>query len=133
MDSIRVLLVDDSAIFLRRAAEFLEEYEDLLVVGAARSGREALDQVLPLQPDIILLDLHMPGLSGLEVLPQLRALLPTVGIIVLSLFELEVYRRAALAAGADDYVAKGEMSTALLPAIKRVARISRPIQAPTDS
>ena len=128
MDPIRVLLVDDSAVFLRVAVEFLEEQDDLLVVGTACSGLEALDQAPHLQPDIILLDLRMPGLSGLETLPRLLALLPTVGIIVLTLEDLAVYRRAALAAGADDFVAKDKTVTELLPAIRRLAQAGR---APT--
>jgi len=64
------MLVDDSEVFLRIAVEFLEQHEELTVVGTARSGREALDQALRLQPDVVLLDLEMPDLTGFEVLPQ---------------------------------------------------------------
>jgi two-component system chemotaxis response regulator CheB len=86
------MLVDDSEAFLRVAIEFLEQHEGLAVVGTARSGREALDQAPQLKPDVILLDLKMPDLTGFEVLPQLRAMLPTAGIIILTLYDFEGYR-----------------------------------------
>jgi DNA-binding NarL/FixJ family response regulator len=95
MDVIRVMLVDDCAIFLHAAVRFLEAHRELVVVGTARNGQEALDQAFPLQPDVILLDVNMPGLSGLEVLPHLRALLPTTRIIVWAMCDFKGYRRRA--------------------------------------
>jgi DNA-binding NarL/FixJ family response regulator len=118
-----VMLVDDSEAFLRAAVEFLEQPEELAVVGTARSGREALDQAPQLKPDVILLDLKMPDLTGFEVLPQLRAMLPTAGIIILTLYDFEGYREAALANGADESILKDKLDTDLLPAIKRIAQI----------
>jgi DNA-binding NarL/FixJ family response regulator len=117
------MLVDDSEAFLGVAVEFLGQHEELAVVGTARSGREALDQAPHLQPDVILLDLKMPGLTGFEVLPQLRAMLPAAGIIILTLYDFEGYRQVALANGADDFVPKDKLGTNLLPAIKRVVHI----------
>ena len=123
MDPTRVMLVDDSDIFLRTAVKFLEQHEELAVVGTARSGREALDQAPQLKPDVILLDLRMPDLTGFEVLPQLRAMLPTAGIIVLTLYAFEGYRQVALANGADEFIPKDKLLTDLLPAIKRIVQI----------
>jgi CheY-like chemotaxis protein len=117
-----VLLVDDNATFLRIATRFLEVHgqDEVVVIGKARDGMEALAQAQELQPQVILLDLVMPDLSGLEVIPRLRAMLPDVGIIALTVMGNKYYRTAALAAGADDLVSKGAMSTELLPAIRRV-------------
>lgn len=117
---ISVLLVDDHEAFLRVATEFLQRHNELSVVGAARGGEEALTQAQDLRPQVVLVDLNMPGLSGLETIPLLRAMLPEAGIIALTLLDPKVFRQAALAAGADDFVLKANLSTHLLPAIRRV-------------
>jgi len=96
--------------------------------GPARGGEEALTQAQNLKPEVVLIDLHMPGLSGLETIPRLRAMLPEVSIIALTLLDAKVYRQAALAAGADDFVPKANLSTELLPAIRRVAQTGQPQQ-----
>jgi len=72
----------------------------------------------------------MPGLSGLETIPLLRAMLPEASIIALTLLDAKVYRQATLAAGADDFVLKANLSTDLLPAIRRVAKTGQPEQEP---
>ena len=125
---ISVLLVDDHETFLRVATEFLQRHDELTLVGAARGGKEALAQAQDLRPQVILVDLNMPGLSGLETIPLLRAMLPEAGIIALTLLDAKVYRQAALAAGADDFVPKANLSTDLLPAIRRVAQTGQPQQ-----
>ena len=73
-----------------------------------------------LEPDVALIDLSMPDLPGLELIPLLRAALPKIGIIALTLMDTEDYRKAALAAGADDFVSKDTMNIDLLPAIQKV-------------
>jgi len=129
MTAISLLLVDDSPVFLSIATRFLRAYDDLVVAGVAGGGQEALAQARDLRPQVVVLDLRMPGLPGLEVIPLLRALLPQVGIVVLTLLGGNGYREAALAAGADDFVAKAAMSTDLVPAIRRVAQLHRPGQS----
>ncbi len=119
---IRVLLVDDHEPFLRVATDFLKRQHELVVVGALRGGQEALAQAQGLRPHVILIDLNMPGLNGLEVIPRLRIMLPEAGIIALTLLDVNIYRQPALAAGADDFVAKANLTTDLLPAIRRVAQ-----------
>jgi DNA-binding NarL/FixJ family response regulator len=119
---IRVLVVDDNEAFLRVATDFLQRHDELLVVGAICGGEEALAQVQDLQPQVILIGLDTPGL---EILPRLRNMLPDVGIIALTLLEGNAYRRAAMAAGADDLVPKTELTTELLPAIRRVTQANR--------
>jgi DNA-binding NarL/FixJ family response regulator len=129
---IRVLLVDDHEPFLRVATDFLQRHHELVVVGTAREGEEALAQAQALHPQIILLDLNMPGLNGLETIPRLRVMLPEAGIIALTLLDVNIYRKPALAAGADDFVAKASLTTDLLPAIRRVAQTVWPRQEPTE-
>lgn len=118
---IRVMLVDDHEIFLQAVVEYLERHQEVIVVGTALSGEEALAQAQGLQPDVILVDLDMPGLSGLETIAGLRAILPEAGLVVLSLLDVSIYRRPALAAGAHDFVSKSTLSKDLLPAIRRTA------------
>ena len=88
----------------------------------AEGGKEALVRAKDLRPQIILLDLVMPGLSGLETIPLLRKGAPRAGIIALTLMASNGYREAAAKAGADDFVAKGNLNADLVPAIRRVAR-----------
>ena len=125
MNPISVMLVDDNPTFLRIATRFLQEHDDVMVVGAAGGGEEALAQAQARQPDIVLIDLAMPGLSGLETIPRLRAMLPEVGIIALTVLDTNSYRQAALEAGANDFVPKSTLNTDLLPAIRRVAQAAR--------
>ena len=127
MGSISMLLVDDNATFLRILARFLQEQSqaDIVVVGSVVRGRDAVAQALVRQPQVILLDLDMPDLSGLEMLPQLRERMPEVIIIALTLLDPASYRQAALAAGADEYVSKASLEADLLPAIRRLASARR--------
>ena len=119
---IRILLADDHPIFLNITTRFLEEQEGVVVVGAATGGREALLLAQNLGPEVVLIDLVMPDLSGLETIPRLRSAHPGLGIIALTLLDAGGYRTASLAAGADDFVAKATITDDLLPAIRRVAR-----------
>ena len=120
MTPTSILLVDDHLTFLRLTTSFLQQFNDLIVVATAYEGEDALAKAAALQPHLVLLDLAMPGLSGLEVIPRLRAVLPDVGIIVLTKHRLAAYQKAALAAGADEFVSKATMGDDLLPAIQRV-------------
>jgi DNA-binding NarL/FixJ family response regulator len=125
MPPISVLLVDDNPTFLRILGDFLGEEEDILVVGVAQSGEEALVKAKELRPQVILLDLAMPGLNGFNTTPRLRSMMPAVGIIALTVLDANGYREAALAAGADDFVAKANLNTHLVPAIRRVVKSGR--------
>ena len=127
MRPISLLLVDDSPTFLRLVSRFLsEQYPDEVVIaGLAEGGEAGLAQAQALRPDIVLIDLVMPGLPGLKAIPRLRAALPKVGIIALTLMEPNGYRQAALAGGADEFVSKATLATDLLPAIRRVMHADR--------
>jgi CheY-like chemotaxis protein len=117
-----VLLVDDNPTFLRVATQFLREHctHEVTVVGTATGGAAALVQAGDLHPQVVVIDLAMPGMSGLEAIPRLRELQPNAGIVALTQMEPAEYREAALAAGADEFVTKALLSTDLLPAIQRV-------------
>lgn len=127
MNPTTVLLVDDSPAFLRILTRFLQEHNhnEVAVVGTAGGGEEALAKAEDLLPQVVLLDLAMPGLSGLEVIPHLRRIVPNAGIIMLTLLDANGYREAALAAGADEFVPKADLVTDLLPAIRRVMQADR--------
>ena len=122
MDPIRVWLIDDNPGFLRIATRFLQEAcpGEVTVVGTSGGGREALARSLNPQPQVILLDLMMPDMNGLDVIPRLRAMLPHARIIALTLLDTRSYQSAALAAGADAFIPKTAMNTDLLPAIRQI-------------
>lgn len=117
-----VMLVDDERTFLRIETLFLETHyrNEIHVVGTAGSGEECLAQAQLLAPEVILIDLNMPGLSGLNTIPLLRIMFPEMRIIAMTLNDSETSRRAVLAAGGNELVSKATMSTDLVPAIRRV-------------
>ena len=123
MNPISILMVDDDSVFVDFMSRFLQKYcqGEVALLGTAEGGKEGLVEAERLRPQVVLLDLRMPGLSGIDVLPDLRKLLPEAGIIAMSLIEANPYRRAALAAGADEFVCKDNIDTDLMPAIRRVA------------
>ncbi len=120
-ETTSVLLIDDNATFLRIAARFLGDHGDIRVVGTAPGGEEGLKLAKKLKPQIILLDLAMPDLPGLDAIPLLREVLPEVKLIALTMLDTDAYRTAAKTAGADAFVAKAAMGTTLLSAIRRVS------------
>lgn len=122
MDAIHILLVDDNAAFLDILHRFLQQHDDLIVVGTAKSGEEGLAEALHLKPDVVVIDLAMRDLPGLKAIPRLRTALPHAEIIALTLWDSDVYRQAALASGADRFVSKAVMNADLLPAIRNVTK-----------
>ncbi len=129
---VSLLLVDDNPTFLRILRRFLETQDRaaVRVVGTASGGAEALVMAVVQRPELIVTDLAMPDLHGLELLPMLRRLLPEAGLIALTLMRPESYQAIALAAGADAFVAKTTLESELLPAIQRVAHTIRARQSP---
>jgi two-component system response regulator NreC len=113
----RVLLVDDNAEFLDCAVNFLNGEPAVEVVGRASSGRGALEQVPLLQPDLVLMDLTMPEMNGLEATRRLKAGPDGPRVILLTLHDIPEYRAAAEEARADGFVAKSELGIQLLPLI----------------
>jgi DNA-binding NarL/FixJ family response regulator len=117
---IRILLVDSQQAFLNIATDFFRRHDELVLVGTASGRKEALAQAQDLQPQVILMDFdHLLGPGGRETIPRLRILAPDVTVIVMALLGVEAYRQAALTAGADDFVSKYNLTTDLLPAVRR--------------
>jgi DNA-binding NarL/FixJ family response regulator len=117
MRPLRILLVDDSPEFLESATRFLSADPQIEIVGCALSGAEAVEQVTCVQPDMVLMDWMMPGMSGLEATQRIKVCPSTPSVVILTFYDNAEYRAVALAAGADGYVTKSEFGAALLPLI----------------
>ncbi len=104
---MRLFLCDDNPQY-RHLARIALEKAGHQIVGEAGSGQEALDRAPDCRPDVLLLDLNMPGMNGFEALPRLRATLPATSIVVLTTGQAPDDRRRALGAGADGFVVKPE-------------------------
>jgi DNA-binding NarL/FixJ family response regulator len=114
---IRVLLVDDSAEFLESAARFLATDPALSIVGRALSGAEALEQIELLRPDLVLVDLMMPEMNGLELTDQLKARSDSPRVIIVTLYGMAEYAAACATALADGWVTKSTFGVQLLPLV----------------
>jgi DNA-binding NarL/FixJ family response regulator len=121
MRVLRILLVDDSAIFLESLASFLATESSVAIVGRASSGHAAQEQVQQMQPDLVLMDLSMPYMNGLEVTRHIKAWPGAPYVIIVTLYDSAEHRAAATAAGADSYLAKAELRTQLLPLLARLS------------
>jgi DNA-binding NarL/FixJ family response regulator len=118
---IKVLLVDDQALMRMGFAMVLGAEDDLEVVGEAGDGTAALTQVRALAPDVVLMDVRMPGMNGIEATKQITADHPGVRVLVLTTFDLDEYAFAALRAGASGFLLKDTEPVALVDAIRTVA------------
>ena len=118
---IRILLVDDHRIVREGLASMLSTQPDLQVVGEAATGDQAIAQIKRLQPEIVLLDLEMPGLDGVSVLEQARQEFPAVRVIVLTAYGSEELILDAVRAGAKGYLLKGASLEEVLRAVRIVA------------
>ena len=121
-EPIRVLLVDDHAMFRAGIRALLEAEGRVEVVGEAASGDEAVDRVRELKPDVVVMDLAMPGSNGLEATRRINALDLHTSVLVLTVHAEEEYLVPVVEAGASGYLTKTSADTDLLEAIKVVAR-----------
>jgi DNA-binding NarL/FixJ family response regulator len=121
-EKIKVLIVDDHAILRAGLRMLLESQADIAVIGEAGDGHETLQKVDDLRPDLVLLDLTLPKLSGLEILPLLKRNHPKVQILVLTMHDDESYLRQALSTGAAGYVLKKAADIELISAIHAVVQ-----------
>lgn len=120
-NGLRVLVVDDHPLFRRGVRGLLDSVPGIEVVGEAADGSEALRLATELRPDLVLMDLTMPGLSGVEATRQVRRASPSTAVLVLTMVEDEDAVVAALRAGASGYLLKGVGQEDLLAAVHTVA------------
>ena len=121
MESIRVLIADDHPVYRDGLRILLDSLPDAEVVGEAASGEEAVASALSLQPDVILMDLQMPGINGIEATRRILHTTPHIGVLVLTMFEDDDSVFAAMRAGARGYLLKGADQQEILRAIRSVA------------
>lgn len=119
MGPIRVLIADDQSLFLESLSTCLRNYaEDIEVVGLARNGAEAVEKAVELGPDVVLLDVHMPIMDGVEATERIARERPGVKILILSTYDEDDYVRKALGYGASGYLLKDISPTELIASIR---------------
>lgn len=119
---IRILLADDHALMRRGIRDLLETDSELEVAGEASDGREAVRMAEKLKPDVMIIDLAMPELNGLDAIRQIRRDVPDVELLVFSMHDSEELIREVFAAGARGYVLKNDVALYLVEAVKSLAR-----------
>lgn len=118
---LRLVVADDHTLLRRTLISYIAERDDMVVVGEAGDGETALNLTLDQRPNVLLLDLNMPGVSGLEVLPRLRALAPDTRVLVLTGQTEDEYIVQALRRGAQGYILKSSDENELIDSIRKVA------------
>ena len=119
-DKIRIIIADDHIVVREGTRELLQKAGDLEIVGEAGDGEEAVKLVKELTPDVIILDVAMPRLSGIEAARQIKAISPSTAILILTAYEYEQYVFALLEAGANGYLLKDIPSRKLIEAVRAV-------------
>lgn len=122
MHQIKVLLVDDHALFRDGLASMLSLSEDFVVVGEASNGREALHQAEQLQPDVILMDIDMPDIDGIEATRQIKSAKPEVRIVMLTVYDEQERLFEAIRAGAQGYLLKSIRASELLDQLRGLSQ-----------
>jgi DNA-binding NarL/FixJ family response regulator len=120
--SIRVLVADDHAVFRHGLKALLDSEPGIDLVGEAASGREAVESSATLAPDVVLMDLQMPGINGIEATRRILQANPRVGIVVLTMFEDDESVFSAMRAGARGYVLKGGEPAEIMEVLRAVAK-----------
>lgn len=121
MEPIRVLVADDHPMFRHGIRALLDSLDDMQVLGEAETGNAALAQAEQLQPDVILMDIQMPGLNGIDATRQIHRTSPHIAILILTMFEDDDSVFAAMQAGARGYLLKGAKHEQIIGAIRAVA------------
>jgi two-component system response regulator NreC len=121
-EKIRILLADDHAVVRQGFKMILAAQPDMEIVGEAGNGREALDLAGQLQPDVIVMDVAMPELNGIEATRRVADISPRSRVLALSMHKDSVYVREILRAGARGYLLKDSISSDLLAAVRAIAR-----------
>ncbi|ADV66937.1 response regulator [Deinococcus maricopensis] len=118
---ITLLLVDDHPVVRKGTRDLLEGEPDLKVLGEAENGEDAIQKTRDLQPNVILMDVSMPGMNGIEATKRIKAEMPHVGVLVLTSYDDDAYVFALLEAGAAGYLLKNAREDELLGAVRAVA------------
>lgn len=121
MSRARILIVDDHEIFRRGLRSLLESRPEFEILGEAGDGLQAIEKAVELRPDVIVMDVSMPQLDGLQATRQIRKKLPQTKILILSQHDTSHMLAAALEAGANGYVTKSQVSRCLLSALDAVS------------
>jgi DNA-binding NarL/FixJ family response regulator len=119
LERARILIADDHAEFLAIAEQLIDSEEDLEVVKTFTNGQDIVDEASILHPDLFVLDISMPGLSGIDAANQLRAIDQDAKIVFLTVHNDPDYLHAALATGALGYVVKNRLATDLVPGLRQ--------------
>ncbi len=120
MDKIRVLVVDDHAIMRDGIRALLDIYDEVEIIGEASEGKEAIEKTRELLPDVIVMDIAMPGMDGLEATRRITKKNPKVKVLVLTQYDNKEYILSTIKAGAAGYVPKRAVSSELISAIRAV-------------
>lgn len=121
-DVIRILIADDHTLFREGLVALMDSVPEIEVVATAEDGHQAIESADKLQPDVILMDLQMPGINGIEATRQIIQTSPHIGVIVVTMFEDDDSVFAAMRAGARGYILKGADQNDMVRAIRAVAR-----------
>ena len=125
----RILLVEDHSLLRQGLRSLVSTLPDFEVVGEARDGKEAIRQCLALSPDLVMMDLSMPGMTGIEATTQIKRRLPNVRVLALTAYKTDEYVCEALRAGADGYVLKDASYEELVLALRHVVMGKRFLSA----
>ncbi len=120
MDKVKVLIVDDHALFRDGIRALLSGYDEIDVVGEASDGNESIKKALELAPSVILMDLVMPGMNGLEATHRILKKMPKAKVLFLTQYETKEYVLSAIKAGAAGYIPKKALGSELLKAILEI-------------
>src|SRR6266568_5358756 len=126
---MRVLIADDHAVFRRGLKETLAEAFSRVTFGEAKTAQETLEQVRRQDWDVVILDISMPGKSGLDILDDLKRLRPKLPILLLSMHPEQQFARRALVAGAAGYLTKDSVTEELKEAVKKIVAGGRYVSA----
>ena len=122
MDKYKIVLADDHALFIRGIHRLLSEKKDIEVIGEAKNGAELLELLKTVRPNMILLDISMPKVNGIEAVRKIKKLYPEIKVLILSMHKSREYLNSTISAGADGYILKEDSDMDLFSAIDTVRK-----------